>query len=102
MIDMQLKKLPGPALCAQSDPEQWFPTNETPEASRINPDEDSESANEAAKSAKAVCFRCPVRLPCLQEVWSTRSTTASGAVCPLRSVASCGRSRSDRHGRATR
>ena len=67
MIDMQLKKLPGPALCAQSDPEQWFPTNETPEASRINPDEDSESANEAAKSAKAICFRCPVRLPCLQE-----------------------------------
>jgi WhiB family redox-sensing transcriptional regulator len=67
VITLTLQKLPGPALCAQSDPEQWFPKNETPEASRILPDVETESANAAARKAKAVCLRCTVRVECLQE-----------------------------------
>ena len=35
------------ALCAQSDPEAWFP-----------------EAGEAANLAKAICARCPVLAPC--------------------------------------
>jgi WhiB family redox-sensing transcriptional regulator len=63
MINLILKKLPGPALCAESDPEHWFPTNEA------HPERDSEtdSANQEAAQAKAVCQRCTVRLECLAE-----------------------------------
>lgn len=67
MIHLVLKKLPGPALCAESDPETWFPTNETPEASRLLPDVETESANKAAAKAKSICARCTVRLECLAE-----------------------------------
>lgn len=59
MINLILKKLPGPALCAESDPEHWFPTNEA------HPETDS--ANQEAAQAKAVCACCTVRLECLAE-----------------------------------
>ena len=36
------------ALCAQSDPEAWFP-----------------EAGERAELAKAICRTCPVQAPCL-------------------------------------
>jgi WhiB family redox-sensing transcriptional regulator len=36
------------ALCAQSDPEAWFP-----------------EAGEHAELAKAICRTCPVQAPCL-------------------------------------
>jgi WhiB family transcriptional regulator, redox-sensing transcriptional regulator len=39
-----------PALCAEIDPELWYPFA---------------SGNASAKSAKAVCRRCPARLECL-------------------------------------
>ena len=67
MIELTLKKLPGPALCAQSDPEHWFPVHETPEASRLLPDVETEQANLSAKRAKAICALCTVRLECLAE-----------------------------------
>ena len=35
------------ALCAQADPEAWFPEQ-----------------GEAAELAKAICARCPVQAPC--------------------------------------
>lgn len=38
------------ALCAQIEPELWFPEK-----------------GHGAHSAKAVCMRCPVRRPCLEE-----------------------------------
>jgi len=61
-----LKKLPGPALCAQSDPEHWFPTHETPEASRLTGD-GNETAMATSARAKAICQLCPVKAECLQE-----------------------------------
>ena len=39
---------PEQALCAQSDPEAWFP-----------------EAGGSATLAKAICARCPVQAPCL-------------------------------------
>ncbi len=66
MIELILRKLPGVALCSQSDPETWFPTNETPEASLLD-HEGSETAMAAAEKAKEICHRCTVRLPCLAE-----------------------------------
>jgi WhiB family transcriptional regulator, redox-sensing transcriptional regulator len=39
---------PEQALCAQADPEAWFP-----------------EAGERAEVAKAICARCPVQAPCL-------------------------------------
>jgi WhiB family transcriptional regulator, redox-sensing transcriptional regulator len=36
------------ALCAQADPEAWFPDK-----------------GESSKPAKRVCASCPVRVPCL-------------------------------------
>ena len=39
---------PEQALCAQADPEAWFP-----------------EAGERAEAAKAICARCPVQAPCL-------------------------------------
>jgi WhiB family redox-sensing transcriptional regulator len=39
---------PEQALCAQSDPEAWFP-----------------EAGRSAAIAKAICARCPVQAPCL-------------------------------------
>jgi WhiB family redox-sensing transcriptional regulator len=38
---------PDQALCAQADPETWFPEQ-----------------GEAAKVAKAICAACPVLAPC--------------------------------------
>lgn len=66
MIELVLQKLPGPALCAQSDPETWFPTNETPQAVSAGYLGDEETQN-TARAAKAICQRCTVRLECLQE-----------------------------------
>lgn len=66
MIHLVLKKLPGVALCSQSDPETWFPTNETPEAARLDHEGDI-VAQASAKRAKEICGRCPVKDPCLQE-----------------------------------
>lgn len=51
-------RLPG-ALCAQTDPEEWFP----------------EQGGSTAK-AKAICRRCPARLPCLE--WALEHGEASG------------------------
>ena len=38
------------ALCAQTDPDLWFP-----------------EPNESPSAAKRVCARCPVRAPCLRK-----------------------------------
>ncbi|MFI6395518.1 WhiB family transcriptional regulator [Nonomuraea sp. NPDC050540] len=38
------------ALCAQADPEAWFPAK-----------------GEHAVTARGICRRCPVREPCLQD-----------------------------------
>ena len=71
MIQLILQKLPGPALCAQSDPEQWFPTNETPQAALL-PHDGDEVAQRTAAKAKAICARCTVRLECLQEAMDNK------------------------------
>jgi WhiB family transcriptional regulator, redox-sensing transcriptional regulator len=56
-------------LCAQTDPEAFFPEPETPAA---------------ARSAKQVCAACPVRAACLEDalargerhgVWGGKTTT---------------------------
>lgn len=46
------------ALCAQSDPELWFPDRNS--QWRKNDDGDREVL------ARGICRRCPVKLPCLR------------------------------------
>ena len=72
MIQLILKKLPGPALCAQADPETWFPVHETVEASRILPDTETEQSKLSTRKAKSICQRCTVRLDCLQEAMDNK------------------------------
>jgi WhiB family transcriptional regulator, redox-sensing transcriptional regulator len=43
------------ALCAQADPEAWFP-----------------EVGGSSRQAKAVCARCPVRVECLAEAMANR------------------------------
>ena len=66
MIELRLRKLPGPALCAESDPEKWFPTSETPEAARLGHDGDIVAQRTTAQ-AKEICGRCTIRVACLAE-----------------------------------
>jgi WhiB family redox-sensing transcriptional regulator len=63
------------ALCAQADPEQWFP----------NPGEHS-------RAAKAICGGCPIRERCLEYalaeeiefgVWGGLTATERAALQPL-------------------
>ena len=52
------------ALCKDEDPELFFPVGNTgPAASQID-------------AAKAVCTRCPVRVPCLE--WAMQTAQDSG------------------------
>jgi WhiB family redox-sensing transcriptional regulator len=52
------------ALCKDEDPELFFPVGNTgPAVSQI-------------EAAKAVCSRCPVRLPCLE--WAMQTVQDSG------------------------
>lgn len=39
------------ALCAQVDPELWFPEH---------------GSSEESRAAKKICSQCPVQIPCLQ------------------------------------
>lgn len=55
---MTLPDLPG-ALCAQVDPELWFPER-----------------GESSEEAKAICRRCPERLPCLS--WALEANEEFG------------------------
>jgi WhiB family transcriptional regulator, redox-sensing transcriptional regulator len=65
MIDLKLQKLPGKALCAESDPEHWFPKGEQNVVQGVE-------ERERAAQAKEVCRRCTVRVACLQEAMENK------------------------------
>jgi WhiB family redox-sensing transcriptional regulator len=65
MIDLKLQKLPGKALCAESDPEHWFPKGESWQPA-------SKETEKQIEEAKKVCRRCVVRTPCLQEAMDNK------------------------------
>ena len=48
-FDIAIPDLGGRPLCAETDPDRWFP----------------EKGGDQGRSAKAVCARCPVKDPCL-------------------------------------
>ena len=69
--------IPGPwaerALCAQADPDAWFP---------------GKGQHAAAKTATRICEHCPVRAPCLDyalsgaDTWGGIATGIWGGATP--------------------
>jgi WhiB family redox-sensing transcriptional regulator len=68
------------ALCAQTDPEIFFPNQ-----------------GESPSAAKAVCARCPVRSPCLEEALATaRAWGVWGGMTPSERRAEAARRKAER------
>lgn len=67
------------ALCAQTDPEAFFPEK-----------------GGSTREAKKICLGCEVRTSASSTPWRTTSASVSGAVCPSANVAASSAASSDR------